>query len=155
MKKCREIGGGKFVELIRATENWQRAAAYNVRIEAMVKGFGIRVDQEIDINDTENTKYIVAFNDIYPVGTCRLNWIDEKTGKIERVCVLDEYRKKGIGKLVILEAEKWMQEQGAIKIVISSRVEATGFYEKLGYKVDWDTREDNGVFECVNTEKIL
>ena len=143
------------MELIRAIKNWQRAAAYNVRIEAMVKGFGIRLDEEIDDNDKENTNYVVALDEKYPVGTCRLNWIDEKTGKIERVCVLEEYRKKGIGKLVILEAEKWMQEQGAIKIVISSRVEATGFYEKLGYKVDWNTREDNGVFECVNTEKIL
>ncbi|MFT8351347.1 hypothetical protein [Clostridium saccharoperbutylacetonicum] len=42
------------MELIRATENWQRAVAYNVRIEAMVKGLGIRLDQEIDDHDTEN-----------------------------------------------------------------------------------------------------
>lgn len=143
------------MELIRSTENWQRAAAYNVRIEAMVKGFGIRLDQEIDDNDRENTNYVVAIAGKYPVGTCRLNWLDEKTGKIERVCVLEEYRTKGIGKQVILEAEKWMQEKGISKILISSRVDAVGFYEKLGYEVNWDTREDHGVFECVNTEKIL
>ena len=143
------------MEFIRATENWQRAAAYNVRIEAMVKGFGIRLDQEIDDQDTEETQYIIALNGRYPVGTCRLNWIDEKTGKIERVCVLEDYRKKGIGKQVILEAEKWIKEQGANKILISSRIEATEFYEKLGYKVDWSTRDSHGVFECVNTEKIL
>lgn len=143
------------MELIRATENWQRAAAYNVRIEAMVKGFGIRLDQEIDNNDTDNTHYVVALNGRYPVGTCRLNWIDEKTGKIERVCVIEDYRNKSIGKQVILEAEEWLKEQGANKILISSRIEAIGFYEKLGYKVDWSTREENGVFECVNTEKAL
>ncbi|WP_459480729.1 GNAT family N-acetyltransferase [Clostridium saccharoperbutylacetonicum] len=143
------------MELIRTTENWQRAAAYNVRIEAMVKGFGIRLDQEIDDHDTENTKYIVAFNGRYPIGTCRLNWIDEKTGKIERVCVLEDYRKTGVGKQIILEAEAWIKEQGGNKIIISSRIEAIGFYERLGYKVDWSTREVNGVFECVNTEKIF
>lgn len=143
------------MELIRATKNWQRAAAYNVRIEAMVKGFDIRVDQEIDEHDTERTNYVVAFDGKYPVGTCRLNWVDEKTGKIERVCVLETYRTKGIGKQVILEAERWMKEKDINKILISSRVEAVGFYEKLGYKVDWTTREDHGVFECVNTEKIL
>ena len=143
------------MELIRATENWQRAAAYNVRIEAMVKGFGIRVDQEINEQDTENTNYVVAFDGKYPVGTCRLNWVDEKTGKIERVCVLEDYRKKGVGKQVILEAEKWMQEKGTNKILISSRVEVAGFYENLGYKVNWATKEGHGVFECVNTEKIL
>ena len=143
------------MELIRATENWQRAAAYNVRIEAMVKGFGIRVDQEIDIHDTENTNYIVAFDGRYPVGTCRINWVDEKIGKIERVCVLEDYRKRSTGRQVVLEAEKWIKEQGANKILISSRIEAIGFYEKLGYKADWSTREENGVFECVNVEKIL
>ena len=143
------------MELIRATKNWQRAAAFNVRIEAMVKGFGIRVDQEIDIHDTENTNYIVAFDGRYPVGTCRINWVDEKIGKIERVCVLEDYRKRSTGRQVVLEAEKWIKEQGANKILISSRIEAIGFYEKLGYKIDWTTREDNGVFECVNTEKIL
>ena len=143
------------MKLIRAIENWQRAAAYNVRIEAMVKGFGIRVDQEIDAHDSENTKYVVAFDGRYPVGTCRINWVDEKIGKIERVCILEDYRKKGIGKQVILEAEKWIKEQGANKILISSRIEAIGFYEKLGYKADWSTREENGVFECVNVEKIL
>lgn len=143
------------MEIIRATENWQRAAAYNVRIEAMVKGFGIRLNEEFDDHDAEKTNYIVALNDQYPVGTCRLNWLNNKIGKIERVCVLEEYRRKGVGKLVILEAEKWMKENGINKILISSRVEATGFYEKLGYTVDWNTREDNGIFECVNTEKIL
>lgn len=143
------------MELIRATENWQRAAAYNVRIEAMVKGFGIRVDQEIDAHDAENTNYVVAFDGRYPVGTCRINWVDEKIGKIERVCVLEDYREKGVGKQVILEAEKWMQEKGINKILISSRIEAIGFYEKLEYKADWSTREKNSVFECVNVEKIL
>lgn len=143
------------MDLIRATQNWQRAAAYNVRIEAMVKGFGIRLDQEFDDHDNENTKYVVALDGSYPVGTCRLFWLDEKTAKIERVCVIEESRNKGIGRLVITEAENWLKELGAEKIQISSRVDAAGFYEKLGYIIDWNSHQDNGIFSCVDSEKKL
>lgn len=143
------------MELMRAVENWQRAAAYNVRIEAMVKGFGIPLNQEFDGHDTEETRYVVALDGLYPVGTCRIFWIDEKTAKIERVSVIETYRGRGVGRQVILEAEAWLKEQGADKIIISSRVEAAGFYETLGYTVDWDTEQDFGVFVCVNTEKLL
>ena len=37
--------------------------------------------------------------DGFPMGTCRLHERGDGTAKIERVCVLQEYRGKGIGLL--------------------------------------------------------
>ena len=70
---------------------------------------------------------------IYPVSTCRLHYLDEHTGKIERVATLESYRGKHYGQAGIIEAENWMREKGVTKIYINSRKAALGFYEKLGY----------------------
>ena len=74
---------------------------------------------------------------------------------IGRVVVLPEYRGKNLGRKVIGEAEQWIRELGYRKIVIDSRLEAVGFYEKLGY-----TRADDSVFlswqfECTRMQKML
>lgn len=143
------------MQVIRALETWQRAAAYYVRIEGMVKEFNISVNGEIDEHDTPETKYVVAFDGNLPVGTCRLYFEDDKIAKIERVCVLSSYRKQGIGRLVIEEAECWIAELGYDKIVITSRKEAVGFYEKLGYTVDWSHVIEGGIFTIVYTQKLL
>jgi GNAT superfamily N-acetyltransferase len=45
---------------------------------------------------------------------------------------MPEYRGQKLGAMAVREAEKWIAECGYKKIVIDSRLEATGFYEKLG-----------------------
>ena len=62
----------------------------------------------------------------------------EKTGKIERVCVVREKQKSGYGRVLIEAAEKWLKEYDVDHIVITSQDRAAGFYEKLGYKLNPD-----------------
>ncbi|MDD7389855.1 MAG: GNAT family N-acetyltransferase [Lachnospiraceae bacterium] len=143
------------MELIRAEQTWQQAGNHYVRVEAMVKGFQIPLRMEFDEYDTPESRYIVAVDSVLPVGTCRLRQLDENTAKIERVCVLEEYRGKGVGRQVITAAEEWLRENGVQKIIITSREEAVGFYEKLGYTADWSKKEGSGRFVCVYTEKLL
>lgn len=144
------------MEAIRVTEEWQRAGVHYVRVQAMCKGFHIPLDGEINEGDTPQTPYILVLDDIYPVGTCRIHKLEDgKTAKIERVCVLEEYRKQGVGRLAITEAEKWLKEDGIEKVIITSRDEAVGFYEALGYTPDYDHVEKGGRFTIIYTEKTL
>jgi len=53
---------------------------------------------------------------------------------VGRVVVLEEYRGQGLGRKVMEEAERWLRELGTWQIELDSRVNAVGFYEKLGYK---------------------
>ena len=57
--------------------------------------------------------------------------------------------------MLIEGAEEWIREENYKKIIISSRDEAVGFYEKLGYKADYDRVDGSGFFKCIYTEKIL
>ena len=142
------------METIRATKTWQHAGVYYVRTESMVKGFNIPLDIEFDENDTPETKYTLLLDNNLPVATCRLHVLDKNTAKIERVCVLPQYRGKGVGRRLIIDTENWFRELGINKVIITSRDEAVGFYESLGYKADWD-RTEQDVFLTVYTEKTL
>jgi len=137
------------IKVIRATETWQRAGAYSVRIQGMNRQYHISLREEFDEHDGSESKYIVLLDDTYPIATCRFFEIGDKSVLLGRVVVLPEYRGHHLGSRVIKEAEKWIEELGYSEIRIDSRLEAVGFYERLGYK-----RMDNEVikswsFDCV------
>ena len=143
------------IEIIRATEEWQRAGAYSVRIEGMNRQHHISLREEFDEYDRDGTFYIVLLDDGYPVATCRFYEISPESVTLGRVVVLPEYRGKGFGTKTVSEAEKWIRELGYIEIMIDSRIPAIPFYKKLGYVQIGYTTENNGVFECVPMHKNL
>lgn len=142
--------------VLRATEEWQRAASYFVRINAMNRKYHIPLRDEFDEHDNDSSKYVILLDDTYPISTARFYEIDEYTALIGRVVVLEEYRGKNLGKLTMEEAEKWIKELGYKKIIIDSRIEAIDFYKKCGYKlVDSKTKPDTKTFECTRMEKNI
>lgn len=142
------------MKAIRVKEEWQRAGVHYVRTQAMCLGFHIPLEMEFS-EDTPQDDYVLVLDGITPVSTCRLRYINEHTGKIERVATLEEYRGKHYGKEGILEAERWMKEKGVTQVEINSREAALGFYEKLGYVSDYTKTSGSGDFRCVITTKIL
>ena len=54
------------IEVVRATETWQQAGAYYVRIQGMAKQHNITLREEFDEYDTPDTKYIVLTDDDFP-----------------------------------------------------------------------------------------
>ena len=143
------------IKVLRATEEWQRAGAYSVRIQGMNRQHHISLRDEFDEHDGDGTKYIVLLDDEYPVATCRFYEIDADTATIGRVVVLPEYRGQKLGAMAVREAEKWIAECGYKQIVIDSRIEAVGFYKKLGYKSAGEITHQSGVFECTRMKKVL
>ncbi|MHA7964913.1 GNAT family N-acetyltransferase [Paenibacillus sp. CAU 1782] len=140
---------------MRVTETWQRAAVYYVRINTMVKGMNIPLELEFDQHDGEQANYMLLLDGSEPVAAARLNIIDEKTAKIERVCVAAEYQGKGCGRMLIEATERWAKEFGAEKIIITSQDGAVGFYEKLGYRPDWDIKYEPSFITIVYTDKLI
>lgn len=141
------------MEILRATEEWQRAGAYSVRIEGMNRQHHIALREEFDDHDRDGTKYIVLLDDGYPVATSRFYEESSETVIIGRVVVLPDYRGRRLGELVVTEAEKWAFELGYKKIIVDSRLEAVGFYEKLGYSRCNDEIIRSGTFECIRMKK--
>ena len=143
------------IQVIRATETWQQAGAYYVRIQGMAKQHNITLRREFDEHDKPDTKYIVITDDDFPVATCRLYRIDADSAAIGRVVVLPEYRGKGLGKRVMCEAEIWLSELGFTLAVVESRDVAVGFYQSLGYIVTDSQIIHGDTFDCIRMEKKL
>ena len=143
------------IDVIRATETWQQAGAYYVRIQGMAKQHGITLRREFDEHDTPDTQYIVLTDDSFPIATCRFYRLDERSAMLGRVVVLPDYRGMELGRRVVTEAEVWLRELGYEKVVIESRDIAVEFYEKLGYGVTDSNIIHGNTFDCIRMEKIL
>ena len=143
------------IEVLRASEEWQRAGAYSVRIQGMNRAYHISLREEFDEYDGDGTRYIVLLDDGYPVATCRFHALDAARVKVGRVVVLPEYRARGLGARAVTEAERWIAECGYREVEIDSRVVAVGFYEKLGYARTDGGVFQSGVFDCVRMRKTL
>ena len=142
------------IKILRATETWQQAGAYYVRIQAMAKKHHITLRQEFDDHDTPDTKYIVVTDDVLPVATARMYPLDDTRVMIGRVVVLPEYRHRGIGTTVVLECEKWAAELGYTHAVLESRDNKLEFYLRMGYEVCGEA-VDGDTFRCIRMEKKL
>ena len=140
--------------VIRATETWQQAGAYYVRIQAMAKKHHITLRQEFDEHDGPDTKYIVVTEQEFPVATARMYPLDDRSMMIGRVVVLPEYRHQGLGTLVVSECEDWAEELYFSTAVVESRENKVGFYEQSGYEICGDA-VDGETFRCIRMKKDL
>ena len=80
--------------------------------------------------------------------------LDERRMMIGRVVVLPEYRRLGIGTMVVSECEVWAEELGYSKAVVESRENKVGFYEQMLYEVCGEATEGE-TFRCIRMEKDL
>lgn len=142
-------------EVIRAEEEWQRTGAYSVRIQGMNRQHNISLREEFDEYDGDGTRYIVLLDSGYPVATCRFYETACDRVTLGRVVVLPDYRGRGVGRMVLDEAEKWICSLGYRRIDIESRITAVEFYRKAGFEIENETVVQSGVFECIRMRKIL
>lgn len=133
---------------------WQRAGVFYIRTAAMCRGYHFPLEMEFR-EDTPESAYILALEGIVPVSTCRLRYLDDKNGKIERVVTLEEYRNRHFATDCIREAESWLEEKGVETVWINARKTAIGVYERLGYTADYGQLTGDGDFQCVMMKKKL
>ena len=140
--------------ILRATETWQQAGAYYVRIQAMAKKHHITLRQEFDEHDGPDTRYIVVTDSDFPIATARMYPLYDTSMMIGRVVVLPEYRRQGIGTMVVSACEEWAEDLHFSKTVLESRDNKVEFYEQMGYEVCGEA-VDGDTFRCVRMEKEL
>lgn len=67
------------------------------------------------------------------VGTA-LGSYDGRRGYLQKVVVHKDFRKHGVGKLLVSEVAKRLRDAGAVFIPISTEEKLISFYEKCGFK---------------------
>ncbi|GKU79214.1 GNAT family N-acetyltransferase [Paenibacillus sp. L3-i20] len=120
----------------------QMDEAYRIRKDVFVREQGVPEEVEIDEHESDANHVLVLYNG-EPAGVGRIRQVDG-IAKIERICVLEPFRKHKIGVAIMEELEAIAKEHGFVKAKLHAQTQAAGFYEKLGYKVDSEpfTEED-------------
>ena len=106
-----------------------------VREEVFVKEQGF-VNEIDDLEDS--SLHLLYYLDNKVIGVCRFYELEKDVYKIGRIAVLKEYRKNKIGSKIVNEAINYIKKLNAKKIYIYSKLQACGFYEKLGFIKEGD-----------------
>ncbi len=94
-----------------------------------------KVSQKIEFDGLDEfcDHYLAKINE-FPVGTARVR--EETIGifKIERMAVLKEHRKKGVGEAIIKQIlQNYLKLNKVNKLILNSQIDAKDFYKKFGF----------------------
>ncbi|MGE1102309.1 GNAT family N-acetyltransferase [Peribacillus simplex] len=119
--------------------------AFHIRKEVFVEEQGFQLESEFDEFDAlhASSEHILVYYNEKPVGTGRLRVVDG-LGKLERICILEPYRKFGLGKIIIKTLEEIAKEKELSKVKLHGQTHAEGFYKKLGYQTSSDVFMEDG-----------
>ena len=79
------------------------------------------------------------------VGGLLLAPIDDEKIRMMQVAVDTIYQGEGIGKELVKYAEKRAKEAGYSKIVMHAMLSVVSFYEKMGYHIEGDAFDEQGI----------
>ncbi|MDC3417181.1 GNAT family N-acetyltransferase [Aquibacillus salsiterrae] len=117
--------------------------AYQVRNTVFVKEQ--KVPPELEIDDLEKEAiHFVGYHKEKPIAAGRLRIVDNY-GKLERVCVLKEFRGQSFGKTMIRNMEQTIVDNGKNKAKLNAQTHAESFYQSLGYDTVSDEFIDAGI----------
>ncbi|NPC91376.1 GNAT family N-acetyltransferase [Bacillus sp. WMMC1349] len=129
--------------------------AFEIRISVFVEEQGVPLSEELDQYDTidEQCQHILVYYDDKPVGTGRVRWVED-IGKLERICLLKDYREFGLGKVIVKGLEDITRKKGLTKVKLHGQTQAKGFYEKLGYQTTSDVFIEEGIPHVLMTKEL-
>ena len=124
-----------------------------IRTRVFQEEQAIAPELEFDGLDHDATHFL-AYLDGKPVGTARIRSLDEKTLKIERLAVLPEVRRMGIGKQLMAKALDFAQEHHYQTAILNSQLYVKSLYEKLGFTQVGEVFEEAGIPHVKMSKKL-
>ena len=127
------------LEILKVQNNSDLNKCLNIREIVFVKEQHVPKSLEIDKFDTINNQcihFLIKYKNM-EVGTIRCLFINDLV-KIQRFCLLKDYRNLNIGKNTLDEIEKYCKKLNIKFIKLHAQYQAYKFYEKCGYRKNSD-----------------
>ena len=146
----------KAFELIEVKDKTDLEICKSIRRRVFIDEQGVDESLEIDEHDVTGggCRHYYATVDGVPAGAFRCTDKGEGIAKLQRFCVLPEYRKKGLGRFMLDGLEELCRAGQYRQIEFGAQCRAVPFYEKCGYRVVSGIFMDAGI-EHVKMEKPL
>lgn len=130
---------------------------FMIRTKVFVEEQNVPADLEIDEKDVLGSGCIhfVVYEDAKAVGTFRISFNMNNVARLQRFCVLPEYRRQGYGRYAMEFIEGFCEGQNSKKIVLDSQLSAVEFYTKMGFTVFSEEFEEAGIMHVKMMKKIV
>lgn len=103
----------------------------------------IEVDSQ-DISDGECDHFLIEYEG-KSAGALRCMRTGESVVKLQRFCILKEFRLLGLGRKTVAYIEDHYREMGISRIEMDAKYEAYKFYEKCGYQIKSEPFMEAGI----------
>ena len=106
--------------------------AFEVRRQVFVREQGISEDLVFDRYDRE-ALHVVVKDGQKVIGTARVQFLTDNQAKLERMAVLKHYRRKGIGKEMLLFLDAVWKDKKVQQVIIHAQFKVVSFYKLCGF----------------------
>lgn len=118
--------------MIRRARPEELPILLEIRRVVFIVGQDVPEHLERDGRDGEALQFI-AFKDETPIGTARV-LVEDGTGKIGRVAVLEDQRRRGVGTELMRMILDDLRREGLHTAKLGAQTHALGFYQALGFE---------------------
>lgn len=133
--------------------NEELQQVFSIRTTVFVNEQHVKMEEEYDNYEDEAIHFIGYLGET-PVLASRLRFVEE-CGKLERICVLKEFRGKSFGSMLIRHMEEAIKQNGYKKAKLNAQTKATNFYQRLGYQQVSGEFLDAGIPHVTMTKELI
>jgi predicted GNAT family N-acyltransferase len=106
--------------------------AFEVRRQVFVHEQGIPEELVSDGHDGE-ALHVVVKDGKQVIGSARVQFLADNQAKLERMAVLKRYRRKGIGRGMLLFLDTVWKDKQVRQVIIHAQLEVVPFYKLCGF----------------------
>ena len=114
------------------TDGVKLQEALKVRRQVFVREQGISEDLVFDGHDREALHMVVKDGERV-IGSARVQFLTDNQAKLERMAILERYRRKGIGKEMLLFLDTVWKDKQMQQVIIHAQLEVVSFYKLCGF----------------------
>ena len=132
--------------------SWEkdRKDLIDIRTKVFINEQMVPPDLEWDGYDKDCWQVIAKTESGQSIGTARMLY----DGHIGRMAVLPDFRKQGVGKMLLEALEKIALIQGIPTVILYAQTSAIDFYKKQGYTITSEEFMDAGIPHVTMEKKL-
>lgn len=112
-----------------------------VRNRVFIEEQKVPAEIEVDEHDQQSTHFVALDQSRNPIGTARLL----PNGRVGRVAVLIEWRRKGVGRALMKETLTVSSQRGIPRVSLHAQVSSIPFYSELGFETKGPEFDEAGI----------
>ncbi|MER3433547.1 MAG: GNAT family N-acetyltransferase [Leptolyngbya sp. ERB_1_1] len=105
---------------------------------------GVDAALEFDGLDQIATHFL-AYDGEKAIGTARIRFLNAHTAKLERLAVLADLRKHGVGRRIVETVLEFLSDKNISDLRIHAQISVVAFYQKLGFVTEGEEFEEAGI----------